>query len=541
MRVSTPRKATRLSDTMKMPLTQDFVIEKLKIDERPSYTPNGKIVMTPNPERKPYIVFDSDRNAPIGFGVRVGATKKTYIVQRRVSSEQRKASPESPSEVLKTTVGPVSDFKSIHEARDEARRLASVMKAHKRNPREVEREKDAGQLTLGEAFTIYRTELTKRPKPATDNTLKTLDKAVAKFKDWAQTRIVDLRPETILHRFDEIAAKHRTSAEQTFRWGSAAINFAIDWERALAQSANRPAVLTYNPFTILGVQKRYRSRAELEAEYKKKGVRNPLSPRDTLGAFFNALLKKRDENRTGCDYLIVTTLWGTRKSEAAGIIWRDLLTDEEAQVLPWVCLETRRVFFPDTKNRSQHDLPIADGVYKLLRLRRDLQLLAEFETPTLPNNRLNPRRRYFVFPARSKFSKTGHYSDAKSLLGYICKDAGIKRLTMHDLRRTLGRVAEERTSYAAVKRLLNHQTHTDPTSRYTEIEENRLVEIEQEIEAFMLATSPKLYNLLLAGGSRPPMIEEIESAAQSAEAKGSAPASASVRATRAQGASAFAS
>ncbi|WP_203234306.1 hypothetical protein [Burkholderia mayonis] len=54
---------------------------------------------------------------------------------------------------------------------------------------------------------------------------------------------------------------------------------------------------------VLGVQKRYHSRVELEAEYKKKGVRNPLSPLDTLGRFFNALLGRRDENRTGCDYL----------------------------------------------------------------------------------------------------------------------------------------------------------------------------------------------------------------------------------------------
>ncbi|ABO55169.1 tyrosine-type recombinase/integrase [Burkholderia vietnamiensis] len=500
---------------MKMPLTQDFVIEKLNINERPSYSPNGKIVMEPNEGRKPYIVFDSDQKAPVGFGVKVGATKKTYIVQRRVSvsSELRKNSAEAPPEVLKTTVGDVRNFKSIAEARDKARSMAAIMESTKRNPREIEREKDAGQMSLGEAFSLYREALVKRPKPATANTLDTLDKAIAKFKDWAKTRIVDLRPEAILHRFDEIAVKTRTSAEQTFRWASAAINHAIEWERAMAQSANRPALLTYNPFTILGVQKRYRSRAQLEAEYKKKGVRNPLSPRDTLGRFFDALLGRRDENRTGCDYLIVTTLWGTRKSEAAALIWRDLLTEEESHVLPWVCLETRRVFFPDTKNRSQHELPIADGVFKLLRMRRDLQLLEEFETPAMPNKRLNPRRRYFVFPARSKFSKTGHYSDAKSLLGYICQDAEIKRLTMHDLRRTLGRVAEERTSYAAVKRLLNHRVNTDPTTRYTEVEWERLKEIEQEIEAFMLATSPKLYNLLLAGGPRAPMLEEAESSA----------------------------
>ncbi len=500
---------------MKIPLTQAFVLDKLSIEVKPEFAPNGKLVLVPNPGRKPYIVFDSDQNAPVGFGVKVGATKKTYILQRRVSIDAPRSGPDAPPSVLKSKVGNVSDFNNISAARESAKAMAQVMHTTKRNPREVAREKTAAELTLGECFARYREHLTGRAKPATQNTLSALDKAKSRLAAWNSVRVADLRSQAVLRRFDEIASATRTAAEQTFRWASVAIKHAIALESIDAANQNRPATLTFNPMTVLQVQKKYRSRAALEEVYKKKDLRRPLSANDTLGRFLNALLDRRDENRTGCDYLILTTLWGTRKSEAAGLVWRDMLTPAEEQITPWVDLDERKVFFPDTKNRTDHALPISDAAYKLLCQRRDLQLLDQYESSPDDPIRANHLRRRFVFPARSKFSKTGHYSDARSLLHYICQAADVKRMGLHDLRRTLGRVAEELTSYAVVKRLLNHKITTDPTSRYTEVEWNRLVQVEQEIELFVLATAPRLYNILLVG-KRPPL-PELPAAAPAAE------------------------
>jgi integrase len=62
------------------------------------------------------------------------------------------------------------------------------------------------------------------------------------------------------------------------------------------------------------------------------------------------------------------------------------------------------------------------------------------------------------------------------------------KLGMHDLRRTFGRVAEELTSYAVVKRLLNHRNTTDPTERYAEPDNERVFEALQLIELHMLMT-----------------------------------------------------
>ena len=40
----------------------------------------------PNVSDKPYLITDRYRDSPVGFGVKISATKKTYIVQRLVSS-----------------------------------------------------------------------------------------------------------------------------------------------------------------------------------------------------------------------------------------------------------------------------------------------------------------------------------------------------------------------------------------------------------------------------------------------------------------------
>lgn len=204
-----------------------------------------------------------------------------------------------------------------------------------------------------------------------------------------------------------------------------------------------------------------------------------------MGAFLNAVWKRREENRTGCDYFLLMTLWGTRRNEGVDLKWRSLLNENEIKTSSWVCLDTEQVFFYDTKNRSNHTLPLCAGALKILEQRR--QLNREKEKPSK-----------WVFPARSKFSKTGHYTDGRSLLKYICEDAEIGLIANHDLRRTFGRVAEELTTYGVVKRLLNHHRNSDSSERYTEVEEGRVRESLQSIELHILMKAPTVYNALLA-------------------------------------------
>lgn len=107
---------------MKMTLNQSIIINKLSIDVKPSLDPQGRVAYLSNPERKPYLITDSHRDSPVGFGVKISATKKTYIVQRRVFSlgNRPKTGGKSPSEVIRSTIGNVSDFANIDQAREVA-------------------------------------------------------------------------------------------------------------------------------------------------------------------------------------------------------------------------------------------------------------------------------------------------------------------------------------------------------------------------------------------------------------------------------------
>lgn len=377
---------------MKTTLSQAFIINKLSIGVKPTLNHAGKVVFEANPEHKPYIVFDDHRDSPVGFGVKVSLTKKTYVIQRRVSSGDRSVSEgKKPSSVLKVKVGNVSDFPNIDQAREVARQLVQTMIATKRNPNRIKRETEASELTISEVFAQYRNHLMGRSKPAKPNTLAVLDKAENRLSEWAGLRVKDLTGNEILRKFDEIASRARTAAEQTFRWINVAVRHAIEIEAGNAQTQQRQPSLSYNPFSILKVQKKFRTRSELEDSYKAKGVRNPLSPKDTLGRFLTALHNKRSFNRLGCDYLLLTVLLGARKEETASLCWREVLTEEEARTTSYVDLENRMIRFFDTKNRNDHELPICDATKRILEDRRDI----------VNDNEKRADKRKWVFPARS--------------------------------------------------------------------------------------------------------------------------------------------
>lgn len=486
---------------MKMTLSQSIVINKLSINVKPGLSSKGEVIYAPNLSLKPYLITDNHRDSPVGFGVKVSATKKTYIIQRRVSSPGNRPTTggKAPSEVIRATIGNVSDFVSIDQARDAARNIVQSIKATKRNPSAIKREMDAAELTIGEVFAQYRNHLQGRAKPAKPNTLTVLNKAEQRLLDWAGFRVKELTGNEILRKFDDIALRARTAAEQTFRWVNVAVKHAIEIEAGNAQTQQRAPSLSYNPFNILKVQKKFRARSELEDSYRAKGVRNPLSAKDTLGQFLNALYNKRSLNRLGCDYLLLTVLLGARKEETASLCWREVLTDEEAKTSNYVDLDKGIIRFHDTKNRNDHELPVCDAARKILEERKAIVIDTEKHS-----NKLR-----WVFPARSPKSKSGHYSDSKSLRENLCQDAHIAKLGMHDLRRTFGRVAEEITSYAVVKRLLNHRNTTDPTERYAQPDQDRIYEALQKIELHILKSAPKLYETLLKSEKHPPIINNF--------------------------------
>lgn len=497
---------------MKTNLTQTLIRDRLHVDAKPVCKPNGQLEWKPRPEgeRTPYIIFDTNQDAPTGFGIKVGP-RLTFVLQRRAGKK-----------VVKVKVGNVSDFDSLDAARRRAKELALQIEDTGKNPNSIAKAKAeseelaAAKKTLAQVFAEYRNHLVNRSKPAKESSLKNYDLAARRLdRDGIKLlnkTLGSLKGPQIVAAFDTLAnsprpphpnwakkpkripakAKKgegiRTAAEQTFRWASAAAHFVIEQEAFDADQEGREPSIVRNPFDVLKTQERYRDREQLEKAYETSAARNPLSIHDgSLGRFLNALWARRQvENyKTACDYLLLTLLWGTRRGEAAPLMWRDQITKEQAKIASYVDMDKRRVLFRDTKNHSDQELPIAPAAFEILTQRREGKI------------KVPKQQAKWVFPTRSSKAVQGHYLDSKAILTGLRKSAHIEILRTHDLRRTFGAVAESMTSYAIVKRLLNHKSLSDPTERYTKAEERRVVEAMERIERAMLETAPLVATALL--------------------------------------------
>lgn len=478
---------------MKIELTM-ALIKRLRLESKPvGFDEKGELKFEPNPSGKDYIVYDASQEAPPGFGVRV-AKKKTFIIRRKVHGKS-----------FMPTVGNVADFiadtkTALSNARAKAAKMALEIVETRANPNETARKRSAAELTLGEAFDKYRHHLaTRTQRPATKETLRVADRAARKFAAWKWTdaRIKDLRPEDIQQRFDQGKHSHPTANEQAFRWASAAVRWCMGMEELDAASAGREPLLRANPFMILTIGKAFRSREQIEAAREEQGKRNPLTPSKTLGDFLEVAWAKRsvNDNETGVHYLLLMLLWGCRKSEHAPCKWSELLSREERAVTSYVDLEGDEkhgphVFFAKTKNGRNHRLPLGPMAVELLR-RRQVSAAEE-----CARRGFEAKSRAFVFPARSKHAKTGHYSDATALLDALRDEAGIGRLTRHDLRRSFGAMLESLDVPEGLrKRFFNH-SDANVTDTYTKAEWAQLVEWMARIEQGILAKAPNVYNAL---------------------------------------------
>src|SRR5687768_7280550 len=129
----------------KVSLTSTIVTERLSFGRIPKINHKGQIVdFDPNDDQKRYVIFDSHRDAPVGFGVAVNRTNMSYILQRRVGAR-----------VLKATIGNCRDL-SLAKAREDAKAALERMRATGRSPAEVrELEKDelrVASMTVAECI-----------------------------------------------------------------------------------------------------------------------------------------------------------------------------------------------------------------------------------------------------------------------------------------------------------------------------------------------------------------------------------------------------
>jgi len=459
------------------------------------YGTDGKLkfVDKPIPNPEGYIVWDISRDAPPGFGLKV-AGKKTYILRRKVMGKS-----------MLSKVGNFADFAKIQDARAKAAEIALSMVATGQNPNVLAREKNASEVTLKEAMLAYREHWVNRTqRPAKPESLKVYDRVMRRHVEWkwADRKVREIDPDDIVKKFKETHDATPTATEQAFRWPSRAINWFMENEKIRAAAQNREPTLRGNPFITLAINNQYRTKEQIEETRVEEGKRNPMRPSADLGPFLEACWSKKDmnDNLTGVHYIMLMLLWGCRKSEHAGLVWGELLQEVGGvgigrRSTSHVCLKNDPdwgpyVFFYKTKNGRSHRMPIATMTLELLRRR---QKAAAEEAM---RRGFEAKSRQFVFPARSKYSKSGHYSDATDLLDDLREEIDLAKLTRHDLRRSFGAVMTSLGVDDVIKsRFLNH-AHAKVTDTYTQAEWALLRTEMNHIEQGILLTAPNVFNAL---------------------------------------------
>jgi len=469
------------------------LIKALKLGQKPvAIDAAGKLVFEADPTNAPYIVYDASQDAPPGFGVKV-AGKKTFIVRRKVNGKS-----------VQPTVGNVADFmrakSPLTEARQVAAKLVEGILSTGRNPNVEARKAVALIPTLGELFALYREHVaTRKRKPASQETLRVFDRSVRRFEalGWLRRKVDEFESAEILSEFEKASKEAPVAAEQTFRLAISALNWKMRNEQLDASVAGREVAIRANPFITLAANGQFLTREERELHYQKSSVRNPLTPSKSLGEFLEVAWAKRstNDNATGVDYLIAMLLWGCRKSEHAQCVWREFVPAGKEKEMSYVDLSDDpmwgpSVYFHKTKNTRAHRLPLTPFAAELMRQRQR----SSAEESSIRGFGL--KSRHFVFPARSKQSKTGHYSDSTDLRGAIIDEAGIHKLTNHDLRRSFGAIMTTLCAPEPIKKSFFNHSASNITEIYTPPEWNMLREWMSKIEQKILMTAPNAYNAL---------------------------------------------
>lgn len=139
----------------------------------------------------------------------------------------------------------------------------------------------------------------------------------------------------------------------------------------------------------------------------------------------------------------------------------------EATALTWnrVDFKDRTFTVIETKNYSDHTLPLTDFLYDMLAKRKA--------------NAVNE----YVFP--NEYG-TGMLNDPKKQIHNVVQESGVS-FTLHDLRRTFITIAESLDISAySLKRLLNHKMTNDVTAGYIITDVERLRLPMQKITNFIL-------------------------------------------------------
>lgn len=373
-----------------------------------------------------------------GFGLRVGAKRKTWLVQRTVNG--------------KTVAVDVGHFPAMDP--EEARRLAKseLSKMEEGKDPQVEKRKARAQgITLREARELWVSDGKASPRTISDNEYLMsrylpdwLDRPLMEFGDDDGRKAINERYRKIIA--DVKAGRHAlkdgkkprpnklrtgsTSAANTFR------HYRLLWRRAMKQSSLLPVCPTINI-------------AFPKYEARKAGI-----PFDDLAAWYRGVQKIDVLERR--DLLLTMISLGLRRNDAQTLRWEH------------VDFENRVLHIPDPKGGEAFYLPIPKRLLALLRQRK------RDHDKALMKQLLPERAREWCFGA---WSASGHIVEARD------ENVGVAFIP-HGLRNTFANAARKaNVSQVHIGCLMHHkQPGGHITQDYQTVEFKELRAPAQRIE-----------------------------------------------------------
>lgn len=272
----------------------------------------------PHPQRGQAIYRDT--MLP-GFGVRVGAKSKTYIVEGQVNRRTRRV-----------TIGRVDLFPP-----ETARRKALVVlgeMADGVDPTDEKRKEAVKQMTVEKAFKKF---FEARPH-LVDTTVENYSRTgYIYLKSWSNKPINEITRQMVLKKHQEMSRNNgKIAANDSFRHFRSVYNFTAATEDDFPP----------NPVSILS-----QARA-----WNKERRRQTIIEAKQLPVWWTAVMEEPEYSR---DFLLLALFTGMRRNEVASLRWEN------------IDLEERKLHLPTTKNGDPLILPLSDYLFNLLRERKE--------------------------------------------------------------------------------------------------------------------------------------------------------------------------
>ncbi|WP_020166619.1 MULTISPECIES: tyrosine-type recombinase/integrase [Methylotenera] len=364
----------------------------------------------------------------LGFGLRVGKSAKVYFAEAKLHSKTIRKSIARHNVV------------SLDEARSQAKSyLAEISRG--KNPHDEEKARKAKLVTLAEVLENY-IEARGNLQPSTIQDYRHTFEFY--LSDWMNKPAIEISKDMVELKFRKIGKTSTSQANKTMRNFRAVMNYAI----MKYEDSNGDSIFRHNPVVRI---------TQLRA-WHRPVRKNTLIKHYDLAPWYRAVMSLSNDsiapNREVVrDFLLFVIMTGLRRNEAAKLTWNR------------VDLKDKTFVIKDTKNHTDHVLPLTDFLFDLLTKRK-----AEAKTK-------------YVFPNETNI---GYLVDPKKQIAKVVNESGVNFST-HDLRRTFITIAESLDISAySLKRLLNHKMTNDVTAGYIITDVERLRAPMQKITDYML-------------------------------------------------------